>query len=366
MLSIEVNENEEEIQDFFSRLGLAGKNDVDEKEYTSAKLKIDELLLEWVGCDATKRLANLIIDVSTNQKLDSSEDGADETLMLKSLPKNYQHQIDRSVSSQPPRSPTKKSPKKRTQADMLSTGQGTQPGLSQTASVEHSILLGSENDYSSSSRRARSNFDSIPVFYTPGQHVRLKGRGVDEDLLQSRFPDVDSFFKPYPNGIPVEKFVHITKRLCGVPSFFNLPLCKRLNALYGGGGDDLGNSLPKNKNQSIQQASLSSSMTIPIKIKFKSFQLFWKNEMEPYDRFERFFRIVKQPEVDYICKDDFVPYLQELLHFHPGLDFLESHEEFQRKYALTVIARIFFKVIHLLYYHRIFVYIFLFVSFYSF
>lgn len=43
-------------------------------------------------------------------------------------------------------------------------------------------------------------------------------------------------------------------------------------------------------------------------------------------------------------KDDFVPFVQELLHFHPGLEFLESHDEFQRKYALTVIARIFFKV----------------------
>lgn len=39
-----------------------------------------------------------------------------------------------------------------------------------------------------------------------------------------------------------------------------------------------------------------------------------------------------------------MPFVQELLHFHPGLEFLESHDEFQRKYALTVIARIFFKV----------------------
>ena len=29
-------------------------------------------------------------------------------------------------------------------------------------------------------------------------------------------------------GIPVDKFVHMTKRLCGLPSFFNLPLCKRI------------------------------------------------------------------------------------------------------------------------------------------
>ena len=39
-----------------------------------------------------------------------------------------------------------------------------------------------------------------------------------------------------------------------------------------------------------------------------------------------------------------MPFIQELLHFHPGLDFLDNHEEFQRKYALTVITRIFYKV----------------------
>jgi len=72
---------------------------------------------------------------------------------------------------------------------------------------------------------------------------------------------------------------------------------------------------------------------------------FWQAEMEPFDHHERLFRIIKQVESDHIGKDDFVPYLQELLHFHPGLDFLESHEEFQRKYALTVITRIFYKVI---------------------
>lgn len=59
---------------------------------------------------------------------------------------------------------------------------------------------------------------------------------------------------------------------------------------------------------------------------------------------ERFFRVIKRHDAEYIYKDDFIPFLQELLHFHPGLDFLEAHEEFQRKYALTVITRIFYTV----------------------
>ena len=49
--------------------------------------------------------------------------------------------------------------------------------------------------------------------------------------------------------------------------------------------------------------------------------------------------------VNYCCYSTlfYNRYIQELLHFHPGLDFLQQHEEFQRKYALTVITRIFYR-----------------------
>jgi serine/threonine-protein phosphatase 2A regulatory subunit B'' len=44
---------------------------------------------------------------------------------------------------------------------------------------------------------------------------------------------------------------------------------------------------------------------------------FWMQEMEPYDAPERFFRLLKQPEHDYIARDDFLPYIKELLNDHP-------------------------------------------------
>ena len=49
----------------------------------------------------------------------------------------------------------------------------------------------------------------------------------------SKEEDIETFFKPYPGGIPVDKFVHVTKRLCGLPSFFNLPLCRRIQTYFG-------------------------------------------------------------------------------------------------------------------------------------
>jgi serine/threonine-protein phosphatase 2A regulatory subunit B'' len=39
--------------------------------------------------------------------------------------------------------------------------------------------------------------------------------------------------------------------------------------------------------------------------------------MAPYDKNERFFRLLKRPELDYITRDDFFPYIKELLNDHP-------------------------------------------------
>jgi serine/threonine-protein phosphatase 2A regulatory subunit B'' len=51
--------------------------------------------------------------------------------------------------------------------------------------------------------------------------------------------------------------------------------------------------------------------------------------MEPYDEQERFFRLVKKPSREYITRDDFLPFIEELLMSHPGLEFLSNHAEFQ-------------------------------------
>lgn len=86
----------------------------------------------------------------------------------------------------------------------------------------------------------------------------------------------------------IHDFTKITKDVCQFPSFFSGPLFNRIS---GGGGEE--------------------------EISMEMMQNFWKAEMEPYDAPERFFRLVKQPENDYIGKDDFLPYIKELLNDHP-------------------------------------------------
>ena len=124
--------------------------------------------------------------------------------------------------------------------------------------------------------------------------------------------------------------MHATKRLMGLPSYFNVPIVERINFLYG-------DSKRKNTSHALWPDRAA-------KVQLGAFKQYWEYEVAPYDRIERFFRAIAQPDKDYIVKDDFLPFLRELLHFHPGLDFLENHEDFQQKYALTVIARIFYEV----------------------
>eukprot|EP00587_Corethron_hystrix_P002287 CAMPEP_0113311470 /NCGR_PEP_ID=MMETSP0010_2-20120614/8692_1 /TAXON_ID=216773 ORGANISM="Corethron hystrix, Strain 308" /NCGR_SAMPLE_ID=MMETSP0010_2 /ASSEMBLY_ACC=CAM_ASM_000155 /LENGTH=574 /DNA_ID=CAMNT_0000167111 /DNA_START=68 /DNA_END=1792 /DNA_ORIENTATION=+ /assembly_acc=CAM_ASM_000155 len=122
-------------------------------------------------------------------------------------------------------------------------------------------------------------------------------------------------------SLTLRHFVKVTKDLCGFPTFFNAPLFRRIRSLY---------PFPEEDGEDVVTLCM--------------FERFWNDEMAPYDRHERFFRLVKRPDRRYIHQEDFHPYVQELLDYHPGLDFLSNHTEFQEKYAVTVITRIFYVV----------------------
>ncbi|CAL5215297.1 unnamed protein product [Lathyrus oleraceus] len=52
------------------------------------------------------------------------------------------------------------------------------------------------------------------------------------------------------------------------------------------------------------------------------------------------YKILKQPQFNYLTQDDFKPILRELLATHPGLEFLQSTPEFQERYGLSSILLI--------------------------
>jgi serine/threonine-protein phosphatase 2A regulatory subunit B'' len=102
--------------------------------------------------------------------------------------------------------------------------------------------------------------------------------------------------------IPLERFERITKELCNFPTFFHKPLYERILMLWStyyhlhiGGMEE----------------------NLPPVVTYGVFHYFWKMEMAPFDKNERFFRLLKRPEVEYITRDDFFPYIKELLNDHP-------------------------------------------------
>ena len=51
-----------------------------------------------------------------------------------------------------------------------------------------------------------------------------------------------------------------------------------------------------------------------------------------------------QPHIQFLVYSDLNPLMDSILSFHPGLEFLKETSEFQRKYAETVIYRIFYSL----------------------
>lgn len=65
-------------------------------------------------------------------------------------------------------------------------------------------------------------------------------------------------------------------------------------------------------------------------------------KIQPDDLVLTFFYVVKKEHNDWIEREDFSIFLMTVLMTHPGLEFLRETQEFQDRYADTVISRIFF------------------------
>ncbi|KAL7531569.1 hypothetical protein ACHAXR_008914 [Thalassiosira sp. AJA248-18] len=186
--------------------------------------------------------------------------------------------------------------------------------------------------------QAKELFQELGV--TPAQHRMLMEQ--EGQQLSPQYANLPSILSQYLRNssdgyhateedcryVPIERFERITKELCNLPTFFHKPLYERILRLW------------ENHLQGSNNVKLPS---IPV-ITHGIFHYFWEMEMAPYDMNERFFRLLKQPDKEYITRDDFFPYIKELLSDHPGLEFLSNHAEFQDKYAVTVITRIFYSV----------------------
>lgn len=140
-------------------------------DYPSAKIKIDELILEWLNINETTKLIDFLLDEASLR--------TSEGIISNIIP-------DIPNINPPPRSPNNnRSPKKRLQSEISNNNIQSENNNKEKIYNLRGGINESEDD--TQTTRRRSNIDSIPVFF-------IRGRGH-----KSR--------KPIPEGIGI--IIHI-------------------------------------------------------------------------------------------------------------------------------------------------------------
>jgi len=334
-----------------------------------AKAKIDSLFFHWLssepGVTFVKNLAEdvksgnpIVIQAASNieasspqkanRKLSATDSSGGEQISSIGSPNTSSGLLD---SSSSPSSTRRNIPRKK--------------AVVSTSSV---ILSSSQISCvsSASSQPSKENYvdnSDVPTFYvSPGSGKSLvKSMSSESDSLENRFSQIQEIFKNHPDGIGTDEFIPVCKGLLQLPSALSVPLFRRIRAM-----NRVWRGEPISSNAAaVEEAAKAAELhpKIPYNpawisaaeeeqlIELENGRLteqemvqYWKREVEPYDKSERFFRLVKKPNAKFIEAKDFFLIVRELIDGHPGLEFLESTPEFQEKYARTVVARIMHRV----------------------
>ncbi|XP_010528761.1 PREDICTED: probable serine/threonine protein phosphatase 2A regulatory subunit B''delta isoform X1 [Tarenaya hassleriana] len=149
----------------------------------------------------------------------------------------------------------------------------------------------------------------IPQFYFEN------GCPPSNDLKEQCVAKIINLFYGHADGLQVQEFKLVTTEVCKLPSFFSSCIFKKIDTNNTGF------------------------------VTREAFIEYWvKGNMLTMDVATQVFKILKQPDQNYLVQDDFKPVLRELLATHPGLEFLQGTPEFQDRYAETVIYRIYYYI----------------------
>lgn len=295
---------------------------------SSARVKMDELLVFWVSQKETDKLLRGYLEaVAADQPLDKpgssclvqtlSSPSSSTSLPLspRSLsplkspggpgtgPAGLAHRSPTSKSNWSPHPSSRSerferfhSPEKRSP----SRSSGVSEESSRSRPLDASRKVPDEG-------RARVRRADIPRFWVKGEGGRGRGRPIPCDSLEARRQEMERLFERHPDGLGVDDFVPVTKTLCGFPSFFNAVLFKRIfartqvNSVAQTQSEHKG-SPGGEGTEGAGSGVGADELPADARISLALFQEFWKDEIETYDYIDRFFRLVKKPENSFIEK----------------------------------------------------------------
>lgn len=147
----------------------------------------------------------------------------------------------------------------------------------------------------------------IPRFYYP------QGKPIAATQLDGIKVKVHAAFTQHGDRISREQFLPVVQA-CELPMYWKIPL-------FLAAGGDCG-FVTKEK-----------------------FMAFWQQMItQCHDAASRFTYILTRGKRNWLCPEDFIPLVQDVVETHPGLTFLKEAAEFHSRYVHTVIARIFYCV----------------------
>lgn len=324
-------------------MGILGSPLPGFEHVSSARVKMDELLVFWVSQKETAKLLRGYLEaVAADQPLDKP--GSSCLVQTLSSPSSSTSLPLSPRSLSPLKSPVGHGAGHAGLAHRSSTSKGQwSPHLSPRSERFERFISPEKRSPSRSSGvsedssrsrpleasrkvtdegRARVSRADIPRFWVKGEGGRGRGRPIPRDSLEARRQQMERLFERHPKGLGVDDFVQVTKTLCGFPSFFNAVLYKRIYArghaksralTHGEKREQSSIATPEGTlgGQGIGTDELPTDARIPLSL----FEEFWKDEIETYDHIDRFFRLVKKPENDFIEKVNQVKHVSEKMEF---------------------------------------------------
>lgn len=320
-------------------MGILGSPVLGIEHVSSARVKMDELLVCWASQKETAKLLRGYLEaVAADQPLEKP--GSSCLFQMLSSSPSSSSSLPLSPRSLSPlkspvghgagpaglshRSPTSKghwsphlsprserferflSPEKRSP----SRSSGVSEESSRSRPLEASRKVADEG-------QATVSRADIPRFWVKGEGGRGRGRPIPRDSLEARRQEMELLFERHPEGLGVDDFVPVTKTLCGFPSFFNAVLYKRIFArsqqarsAAAGEGDENSTAAVEAAREGGNDAGMSQSgqdvaadeLPANARIPLTLLEEFWRDEIETYDHIDRFFRLVKKPENNFIEK----------------------------------------------------------------
>lgn len=269
--------------------GKAGRSfEATMRQYPCAKMKLDQFFLEWLSLPEYETLITKVLENAVNNR--PLKRGVEEAMSSQA---GEGGMYSPSLIT-PPLSPKASTldPKSEDSACFLNKSKSVTDGM-----------------FSDLHHRSTPIGASVPQFYFP------EGSPSALELKKTSHQNISELFGPFqPMGMQQKEFLKVLVEVCELPEMLAYPLFRRLTD----------NSL---LTQEVFESWWDSESLASASIHYRMMCI-----------------LRRDSSVQWLSREDFIPLLRSIVDYHPSLEFLSEHPEFQERYIETVSYRIMYTI----------------------